>query len=465
MVQMILTAAQLDAVNAKGEHVLVKGIPGSGKTTVLIAKVTKILNENPTANILFITYNRTLKNYLDQSFKQRGLVGNLTVSTYHAWANAVLKKVNKSMYTNPSMISDTYKTIYNVLKETSSHRFYKNSKYKSFLLEEVSWIKGKGIDKRKDYLKVKRVGRGQGLIQEDREVVYDYLEMTDIRLENSRLVSFDDYANKVDEYMDTIIDKTNYEFVFIDEGQDLSEMQLITLRKVVRKELYVAADLGQKIYKTDFTWKSVGIQVQGGRTKNLKSAHRSTQEIMNLANSLIKNDELLKREEGKLKYEANASGDKPILCKISSGENEFNTVAQTVKEVFDEFDKDVVIGVLADTGKKCFALRNIIVANGVPAEVIEGNKGSVMTPGVKLITMHGAKGLEFDVVIIIGLDEKYPSMKYCSEEVIHEQIEIGRRLLYVSMTRAKEVLFLTYKGNPSQYIGEMDKTLYEVEEY
>ncbi|QBP39713.1 hypothetical protein [Paenisporosarcina antarctica] len=53
---------------------------------------------------------------------------------------------------------------------------------------------------------------------------------------------------------------------------------------------------------------------------------------------------------------------------------------------------------MADTGRNCYALRNVIVS----------------------------KGLEFDVGIIIGLDEKYPTMKYCSEEEIHEQIEISR---------------------------------------
>lgn len=60
--------------------------------------------------------------------------------------------------------------------------------------------------------------------------------------------------------------------------------------------------------------------------------------------------------------------------------------------------------------------------------------------GVTLITMHNTKGLEFDRVIITGLEEGlFPSSRSETEEEIEEE----RRIFYVSLTRARRELYLT----------------------
>lgn len=77
--------------------------------------------------------------------------------------------------------------------------------------------------------------------------------------------------------------------------------------------------------------------------------------------------------------------------------------------------------------------------------------------------MHGAKGLEFDYVIIAGLNQRFPILGDSLDEEKINAIDINRRLLYVSMTRAKENVYLTYKGRPSRFIEELDKDLYTFE--
>ena len=61
MVSIIVktTDKQREAIQAQSTHVLVRGIPGSGKTVVLEEKVKDILENEPQAKILFITYNHT----------------------------------------------------------------------------------------------------------------------------------------------------------------------------------------------------------------------------------------------------------------------------------------------------------------------------------------------------------------------------------------------------------------------
>jgi len=85
--------------------------------------------------------------------------------------------------------------------------------------------------------------------------------------------------------------------------------------------------------------------------------------------------------------------------------------------------------------------------------------------GVRLMTMHKAKGLEFDVVFMANMDDTVmPSPKTVAEGHIEEE----RRLFYVGMTRAKKKLYLTYPGNkefrkkimpvtPTRFINEIPK--------
>jgi DNA helicase-2/ATP-dependent DNA helicase PcrA len=72
--------------------------------------------------------------------------------------------------------------------------------------------------------------------------------------------------------------------------------------------------------------------------------------------------------------------------------------------------------------------------------------------GVNLLTLHRAKGLEFDAVFIPRLQEKeLPSKQARTPEEIAEE----RRLLYVGMTRAKRVLWLTWSGKRSRFLSEL----------
>src|SRR6185312_6447898 len=72
--------------------------------------------------------------------------------------------------------------------------------------------------------------------------------------------------------------------------------------------------------------------------------------------------------------------------------------------------------------------------------------------GVHLLTLHRSKGLEFDTVFLPRLEEKeLPSRQARTAAEIDEE----RRLLYVGMTRAERVLWLTWSGRPSRFLAEL----------
>ena len=97
--------------------------------------------------------------------------------------------------------------------------------------------------------------------------------------------------------------------------------------------------------------------------------------------------------------------------------------------------------------------------------------------GVKLMTVHASKGLEFKYVFITGLEDGlFPSSAKASAGRPHEDrdAEEERRLFYVALTRAKEKLFLTFANfrtifgsrqinTPSEFISDIPANLIEKE--
>ena len=78
--------------------------------------------------------------------------------------------------------------------------------------------------------------------------------------------------------------------------------------------------------------------------------------------------------------------------------------------------------------------------------------GGKPSGAVRLMTLHGAKGLEFPVVFLAGLEKGQLPLERADEETDEEE---ERRLLFVGITRAREELILTCGGEPSPFVGEL----------
>jgi DNA helicase-2/ATP-dependent DNA helicase PcrA len=72
---------------------------------------------------------------------------------------------------------------------------------------------------------------------------------------------------------------------------------------------------------------------------------------------------------------------------------------------------------------------------------------------VKLMTIHAAKGLEFDNVFLIGCNEGL--LPHEQSFFKAEEIEEERRLMYVAITRARKKLFISFYDLPSRFLGEL----------
>ncbi len=103
----------------------------------------------------------------------------------------------------------------------------------------------------------------------------------------------------------------------------------------------------------------------------------------------------------------------------------------------------------------------------------EKNKKKENRDGVRLMTLHGAKGLEFEVVFLVGFEEGILPHSRCL--VDETEVEEERRLCYVGITRAKDYLYITYASQrlyfgksslnePSRFLADIPSNLVEIDE-
>lgn len=123
-----------------------------------------------------------------------------------------------------------------------------------------------------------------------------------------------------------------------------------------------------------------------------------------------------------------------------------------------------VLDEIADTSKDCNSLSEWLAYVDGYGELLEeiqkeNKKKQDQQKGVNLMTMHGAKGLEFEAVFIPTINESViPYRKSIQMGGIEEE----RRLLYVGMTRAKKYLYMSFVDqrfnksvDPSRFLGEV----------
>jgi len=154
-------------------------------------------------------------------------------------------------------------------------------------------------------------------------------------------------------------------------------------------------------------------------------------------------------------------GPKPTLRKLENKQQERDFIVGRIRDLRRDFPSDSIC-VLHRTHMGLTGLERVLKGEGIECEMNGHGKDKVnyASTGVKLSTMHTIKGLEFDHVIIAELTDYHlplPIRGSDPDDDLH--ITTERRLLYTCMTRAKKTLSMTYTGEASCFIKEIDPSL------
>ncbi len=438
------------------QHLLIRGQAGSGKTTVLAARAGNILSAMNKGSLLFLTYNAALSAYVKKSFRTNGLGKEVDVKTFHDWSRHVVKVMGSEFngWVDSKKRAEELKDIIDeVAKERGEHRLYNLNSLSRLLTwwgDEIAWLFGQHITRLDDYLRVERTGRGTAvrLTREDRLKVWPVYEMYQEWLEETRQEDYDNPAGlvlrSIMEQGEELPDELRYDHVMIDEVQDFDKSWLLAAVKIPRISMSMAGDIAQKIYHRNFSWSSVGIQVQGGRSRRLSTSHRTTRQIMDVAEYLLQDNDVTESSDYSQPVRPIKSGNKVKTLIADTPKQAYEQGYQYIADHYKRIRTTSVI-VALPFSRQLYPAQKALEELDVKVRRVKGSGLGNFSGGVAVTTYHQLKGLEFDHVVIMGLhDAQFPGrlIDQIPEEDQMYELNLLRRLIFVAMTRAKESVTL-----------------------
>lgn len=367
---------QLEAITCRDRFIFVNAGAGSGKTTVMIARIQALLSEGILEDqILGLTFSRKAAHQMKQRLNNE----NVLISTFHSFCYQYL--TNRKVAENLQMFHSDF--------------LLKVSLYKNMLSKKPF-----GYQQYKKYLKK------NNMIDYD-DILIEFLKLNDIPM---------------------------FKHILVDEFQDTNYLQMQVLSKLISKNthVFVVGDPDQSIYRFRGAMPSIihqYVNYYQAKVLTLDMNYRSDKNILNIANQLIKNNS--HRIEKTLKSHSNQKGHiEIILCHDKTKQVE--TLLELISNLtYKSF------AILSRTHHLLYEIK-INIHETIPM---------FLQHKIKLLSLHESKGLEFDVVCLIGIDEKtLPHYLSVSKESIEEE----RRLFYVGLTRAKHKLYFIHHKHDHQ---------------
>lgn len=445
--------------------VKVSGSAGTGKTISAVHRLKKLCQNNE-ANVLFTTYTTALRENL------KDLVRKMDIPSQRYDLNnidKILYKVASDYHMLPDGFNvldysgdDKSKALWSEILDDEVSEFDEDFLYTEYI-DVIVYNNNKDL---KSYLVQSRIGRTKPLTRKQRVEVWrlkeKYEELKQQRHVVDRLELFNMTANYLNEN-----GIRPYSHVIADEFQDFSNPELRFLRALVKEEpndLFLTGDPFQRIYSgRKINFSAAGINVRGKRSMKLKINYRTTEEIKRKAVSVVKGiryDDLDGGEENNKGYVSLVHGEQPTYVVLRSSNEEINQVMTYLAKCEEEGValKDVCIA--SRTRQLYKDVQDHLHRENIKYQEIKNGERSGSNDGLSLCTFHSLKGLEFRIVILIGVNERsmpsrvtgvYPFNNMDAAEA-KEYLAGIRSLLYVAITRAREQVYIIGYGDPCELL-------------
>lgn len=439
----------------------VAGSAGTGKTIVALHRAVHLARKNPEARVLLTTFSDTLANSLKNKLRRLTsddprLSERLEVHALDSVGEKLFKPSNKNR--ELASISD----ILSLLKEAKLR--YEGGRFtERFLLGEwTDVVDAWQLDTWESYRDVKRLGRKTRLPEQQRVELWKIFEWVKSQLAEQELVT---HATMFTELAEEIEGRKvpPFEFAIVDEAQDLSVAQLrflAALGKGRSNALFFAGDLGQRIFQTPFSWKSLGVDIRG-RSRTLKINYRTSHQIRKQADRLLGAD--VSDVDGNVDDRRGTvsvfNGPDPHIEIADSTNDEASLVGNWLTTLVAEGFLPHELGIFVRTTEQLVRAVAAAETADIPFRTLDENMDT--TSGkLSISTMHLAKGLEFRAVVVMACDDEVLPLQERIESIsdnadLDEVYETERHLLYVACTRAREALLLTGTDPVSEFLDDL----------
>ena len=318
----------------------------------------------------------------------------------------------------------------------------------------------------KQYLRIRRPGRGVALDRSKRAAVWKAMERYRDRSADLGVTSFDEQLALAAAWLDheaALGTPRPFRHVLVDEAQDLTPAHLQLLRALVEPgpdDLFLAEDSHQRIYGKKITLSHYGIQVRG-RSRRLTRNYRTTRQNLDVAFGILDPGtyEDMEGQAEEHHYVSPRSGPEPLLLHATDRADELSKAAELLT-VWLEQDRDSedsapeTIAVLVRDRYQRDAVVNGLSQHGIEVRAVDREAAGRGMPVV--MTMHRAKGLEFRKVLLFdvsrnAIPRSLRDQQY-SDADRDDALLRERSLLYVAATRARDQLAISWSGEASPLI-------------
>ncbi len=432
--------------------VKISGSAGTGKTVAALHRTAWLAREG--CEVLLCTYTPILVKTLSSSLDLL-LAGDpdsrerIEVKTVHAVARTLLKESGKN-------INGVGKERLSAIILECLPQGVPKSALSWYLREWKCVIEFHGIENREAYLEVSRAGRGDFLSPNQRQERWKVFERVFQQLRKENALTWSFLCKEASLAIEKDRVEPPYDAVIVDECQDLGCLDLKFLANLAPNNVTFFGDAGQRVYSPRVNFRQLGIEVRG-RSFTLRTNYRTTRQIRQFADRISGklHEDLNGLVVSRLGVTSLMSGPEPELREFESRQDE---KAFVIRQILALLESGLEPESIAVIGRLNQMLRPFADALREEGQKIAWVKDGQEAKGIRLLTMHSAKGLEFRAVIVVGasrdhlpqgnvldgLEENSPEWK--------ELMEQEKNLLYVALTRARDLAVVTWVGQPSSLL-------------
>jgi len=458
----------------------VKGGPGSGKSTMALYSVVALVSNrlpfggsnigSNSSRILFTTYTNSLASASSQLLKAvlgDGHAKQIKIQTMNSLAVSITRSPKwQFRFPDDKQLRQIIEEAIEVVESAGNLKSLKKDEI-AYIEEEIEWvILGNCLTSLEDYTNIERKGRVRPLGKRQREEMWAIYEAYRANLKKRHLTTHDILVCQALEKAKKLPTEKKYDFVFIDEAQDFKPAGLRLCLALCKnpKNVYLTADTNQCMYWPGGSWGNIDdtLKFTIATSERLEQNYRSTREIVEALKNIAGHIE--QKDAETLDDHYVYKGEPPILKFYGSRTEEYQDITNFIIRNCRKLN----------VGLGCAA---ILCRNNNDAQEIAKNLPSTLKAkymstkgldldynGVKVITAHSAKGLQFPIVVVARVNQGLFPMPFRGGQDPKEHMDLEWKLFFVASSRAARALMVSAsREKRSDFVNSLSSDHWEIQ--